>query len=108
MARPLFSSRQTITLLEALLLSPERWRYGYDISRETGLKAGTLYPLLMRLESRGWLETEWGLPSEGGKPRRHLYRLSARGIQDAKDFVMVERARDKTSLRMLPRREEGT
>src|SRR5436309_1613293 len=42
-------SPQTLSVLEALLEEPAAWRYGYDLSRETGLKSGTLYPVLMRL-----------------------------------------------------------
>ena len=42
-------SKPTRILLSTLLESPRAWRHGYDISKETGLKAGTLYPLLMRL-----------------------------------------------------------
>jgi DNA-binding IclR family transcriptional regulator len=40
---------QTIQVLDAFLEDPREWRYGYDISRNTGLKSGTLYPILMRL-----------------------------------------------------------
>ncbi len=42
--------------------SPRRWRYGYDLSKETGLKSGTLYPLLIRLSDQGLLEAEWRQP----------------------------------------------
>jgi hypothetical protein len=37
-------SPQTIQVFEAFLQSSRDWRYGYDISRDTGLKSGTLYP----------------------------------------------------------------
>jgi len=42
-------SKQTILLLATLLENPSEWRHGYGISQITGLKSGTLYPLLMRL-----------------------------------------------------------
>ena len=42
-------SPQTLLILEAFLDRPADWKYGYDLSRSTGLKSGTLYPLLMRL-----------------------------------------------------------
>ena len=41
------SSRQTRALLAALLDRSPSWRHGYDLSKETGLRSGTLYPLLM-------------------------------------------------------------
>jgi DNA-binding PadR family transcriptional regulator len=76
MARPLNSSPQTRNLVAALLTRPDEWRHGYDLSKETGLKSGTLYPQLMRLEAQGWLETRWEEPSAPGRPSRHLYRLA--------------------------------
>ena len=42
-------SQQTRSVLAALLAEPSGWRHGYDIARETGLKSGTLYPILIRL-----------------------------------------------------------
>jgi PadR family transcriptional regulator, regulatory protein PadR len=33
--------------------------YGYELSRETGLASGTLYPILMRLSEQKLLETDW-------------------------------------------------
>jgi DNA-binding PadR family transcriptional regulator len=56
-----------------------RWLHGYDISRHAGVKAGTLYPLLIRLEEQGFLEAEWQPPAERGRPPRHAYRLTASG-----------------------------
>ncbi|HEX6881259.1 MAG TPA: helix-turn-helix transcriptional regulator, partial [Terriglobales bacterium] len=70
-------SPQTVTVLHVLLNRPTDWRYGYDLSRETGLKSGTLYPILIRLTERGWLEHEWRV--EDGEKPRHLYRLTAHG-----------------------------
>lgn len=75
-------SKQTVAVLGALAASTGTWRHGYDLSRETGIASGTLYPLLMRLEERGYLESRW---SEGieGRPPRHLYRLTAAGFRYA-------------------------
>lgn len=73
------SSPQTLSVLEALLGAHGRWRHGYDLSKETGLKAGTLYPILMRLSETGWLEARWERPGGLGRPPRHLYRLTGEG-----------------------------
>jgi DNA-binding PadR family transcriptional regulator len=83
MARRPNSSRQTEAVLTALLASRDEWRHGYDLSRETGLKSGTLYPILMRLEQQGWLEAEWEDEPAPGRPRRHLYRLTGMGVEEA-------------------------
>jgi DNA-binding PadR family transcriptional regulator len=77
-------SRQTFTLLTALLDEPSEWRYGYDLSRQTGLKSGTLYPILMRLSAGNWLETRWEDSPESGRPPRHMYRLNGDGRRWAK------------------------
>jgi len=72
-------SRQTRSLLAALLAQPQAWRHGYDLSKETGLSSGTLYPLLMRLCDQGLLEAEWREPLRPGRPPRHAYRLTDAG-----------------------------
>lgn len=77
-------SPQTIIVLTEFLQSPQDWKYGYDISRNTALKSGTLYPILMRLAERKLLETSWDT-AEVGKPPRHLYRLTADGKQFARE-----------------------
>jgi PadR family transcriptional regulator, regulatory protein PadR len=77
-------SPQTLLILEAFLHDPKEWKYGYDISRNTGLKSGTLYPILMRLADRKLLETSWETV-EMGKPPRHLYRLTLSGIHFARE-----------------------
>lgn len=77
-------SRQTLLILDVFLESTKQWKYGYDLSRSTGLKSGTLYPLLMRLADRKLLETSWETV-EPGRPPRHLYRLTAEGVRFARE-----------------------
>jgi DNA-binding PadR family transcriptional regulator len=77
--KPVRSSPQTRLLIASLLDRPAEWRYGYDLSRETGLKSGTLYPILMRLAEKSLLETRWEEPPGDGRPPRHLYRLTGLG-----------------------------
>jgi DNA-binding PadR family transcriptional regulator len=55
-------------------------RHGYDVS------PGTLYPVLKRLEARGWLRCK--VNPAGGKRARREYFLTARG-QRALDLVRV-------------------
>jgi PadR family transcriptional regulator PadR len=79
-------SPQTIRVLAEFLQGTKDWKYGYDISRNTGLKSGTLYPILMRLAEYALLETRWQDP-EPGKPPRHMYRLTADGLRYAREQV---------------------
>jgi PadR family transcriptional regulator PadR len=72
-------SPQTLEVIDALLAAPREWQYGYDISRNTGLKSGTLYPILMRLADRKLLETRWEM-ADPGKPPRHMYRFTPEGL----------------------------
>jgi PadR family transcriptional regulator PadR len=76
-------SPETLLVLERFLKSPTEWRYGYDLSRSTGLKSGTLYPLLMRLEKYKLLEARW-VTTEEGVPPRHVYRLTPNGLELAR------------------------
>jgi PadR family transcriptional regulator, regulatory protein PadR len=69
------------TILAALLDARGGWSHGYDLARIAGVKGGTLYPLLIRLEAQGYLEAEWQQPSGSGRPPRHAYRLTARGVE---------------------------
>jgi len=66
-------------VLRALDADPARWRYGYELGTETGLKAGSLYPILVRLADRGLLEASWEESPPAGRPARHLYRLTPDG-----------------------------
>jgi DNA-binding PadR family transcriptional regulator len=80
-------SPQTLELLSAFLEAPRQWRHGYDLARETGLKSGTLYPILMRLSDRGMLDSKWLEATERGRPPRHSYQLTARGIAYAREQI---------------------
>lgn len=68
-----------------LLEARGAWRHGYDLARLAGIKSGTLYPLLIRLEEGGYLEAEWQPAPQPGRPPRHAYRLTASGITLARD-----------------------
>lgn len=67
------------SLLAALMAKGDRWSYGYELASLTGIKSGTLYPLLIRLEAQNYLQAEWQQPAASGRPPRHAYRLTAAG-----------------------------
>jgi len=72
---------------ELLILSlvDGRPRHGYEISklieqRSDGrlrFKVASLYPLLYRLEERGWIAGKW--VEKAGERRRRFYRLTPEG-----------------------------
>jgi len=68
-----------LSLLEA------RARHGYEVrklieTRSNGtlkFNAASLYPLLYRLENRGWIEGRW--VEKAGQRRRRYYKLTREG-----------------------------
>jgi PadR family transcriptional regulator, regulatory protein PadR len=50
---------RTRQILRVLLHHSSEWKYGYEISLKTGVKSGTLYPMLKRLADKQLLETVW-------------------------------------------------
>ena len=83
---PRFSA-QTLSVLTALCDQPSQWQHGYALAKQTGLKSGTLYPILIRLADRGLVEACWQDEPEPGRPRRHLYRLTAAGLASATEAL---------------------
>ena len=72
---------------ELLILSlvEARPRHGYEISKLIEQRSGgavhfhvaSLYPLLYRLEKRGWIQGRW--IEKSGQRRRRYYRLTPQG-----------------------------
>jgi PadR family transcriptional regulator, regulatory protein PadR len=76
-------SAQTLSVLAVLCDEPSEWRHGYALAKQTSLKSGTLYPILIRLADRGLVEACWQDEPRPGRPRRHLYRVTADGLAAA-------------------------
>ena len=103
MSRTRALSGQARTLRSALAAAAGEWRHGYDLARTTGLRSGTLYPLLIRLEAQGYLEARWQPPQSPGRPPRHAYRLTASGLALARN--QRNEARSATAQRARGGRE---
>jgi transcriptional regulator len=82
------------TELLILSLLEGRARHGYDIGQQierrsqgvVELHVASLYPLLYRLERRGWVAGRW--VERAGERRRRYYRLTSAGrrvLADQKD-----------------------
>lgn len=87
-------SPQTLQVLEEFTERPVAWRYGYELSQVTGLKSGSLYPILMRLAEYSLLETKW-VTTEEGVPPRHTYRLTQKGLEMVRAALVERRSRRK-------------
>jgi len=76
--------RSSATLL-VLALVDEQPRHGYEIGKLIESRSGgaisfqmaSLYPLLYRLESRGWIEGRWR--QQVRERRRRFYRITPKG-----------------------------
>src|SRR5262245_31684510 len=90
-------SDQAVAVVLALAESPAAWRYGYDLCQQVGLKAGSMYPILIRLADRGLLETRWEGDAPPGRPPRHLYRLTGPGRALASELATAATSTDATS-----------
>ena len=97
-------------LLAALCAEPKGWRHGYGIARDTGLKSGTLYPILIRLCDRGLVEARWQDEPQPGRPRRHLYRPTSAGLASAARALAdaAERAAELAAAKAARKLRAGT
>ena len=78
-------SLSTVKVLAQFAKQPEASLYGLQIAKNTGIDAGTLYPILGRLEQRGLLEGEWETidPKEKGRGARRYFSLTKKGHSEA-------------------------
>ncbi len=78
MARSMYSSIQSIKVLRTIVL--EDSTYGYAICKQSGLKEGTVYPILKRLLRDQFIEASWDFSEPQGPPRKR-YRATIKGIE---------------------------
>ena len=71
----------TMKVLKCFMEQPRAELSGADITKQTKVFTGSLYPILLRLEAVGWLTSHWEeiAPKEAGRPRRRYYRLTGLG-----------------------------
>src|SRR5512132_394997 len=65
---------QTLKVLKVLFSDPLGEHYGLEIANQAGLKSGTIYPILVRLEEYKWVTSDWEEIDpvvEGRRPRRY-------------------------------------
>lgn len=85
MVRDLRGAKPVLAVLRALLAEPTSLHYGYELCTASGISSGSLYPILVRLEHAGWLNSGWE-PADGVDPpgpRRRYYVLTDSGVERA-------------------------
>jgi len=78
--------------------------YGYEIIQTIAKttqgqwvpKAGTIYPILRRLENKGFVKSEWSSKSAG--PSRRYYRITPEG-REAERRILLEWKRHMSGFR---------
>jgi DNA-binding PadR family transcriptional regulator len=87
MGQPIRLTFQTLQVLRALLDDPAGEHYGLEISKESGLPTGSIYPILTRLEVAGLATSAWEDIDEAiaKRRRRRYYRLTSDGLEFARD-----------------------
>jgi PadR family transcriptional regulator PadR len=76
--------RRTHALIQvvlALMEEPGGRHWGYELSKQSGVRSGVLYPILQRMLDEGWLVDGWEDPGEIVKkrPPRRYYELTGEG-----------------------------
>jgi PadR family transcriptional regulator, regulatory protein PadR len=79
------------TLIIVVLQALKKDQYGYSLLQDLDksgveIEAGTLYPLLRRLESQGLLESTWDTTES--RPRKY-YKLNEQGITVLDELIRV-------------------
>jgi PadR family transcriptional regulator, regulatory protein PadR len=89
---------QTQMVLRVLLSDFQRELYGLEIAKAAGLPSGSIYPILARLETTGWITSDWENINEAaeGRRRRRYYKLTLEGRQKALEAL------ESTKRRMFP------
>src|SRR5918997_7198725 len=87
--------------LRAMLDGHEGQLYGLELVEATGLPPGTIYPIMARLESAGWVSSRWEETGQEakGRPRRRYYRLTADGVAQARAALASSEARRRARAR---------
>jgi PadR family transcriptional regulator, regulatory protein PadR len=78
-------SRSTLEVLAYFLEAKRKPVHGLELIKATRYKSGTIYPILERLETAGWLEAQWEDvdAAREKRPRRRNYRLTGEGARAA-------------------------
>ena len=82
-------SPQTLAVIKYMIDRPKADYYGLELIEATGMPAGTIYPILTRLEEVGWIGGEWESfdRKDKGRRRRRYYVMTAAGKKDGKKYL---------------------
>lgn len=100
-----------LAIAAELLRGSERVHWGYELSRNAGVGAGSMYPFLSELLERGCLSDGWEeLTKASGRPPRRYYRVTEDGKRFLAEFLNaapVGQVRQRTAPRPAPKAAES-
>lgn len=91
----------TLDVLDALLAA-DGPTWGLLVIKATGRQAGTVYPILERLERQGWIRSTWDDDADRPGPRRRLYEFTADGAEAARALLDARPAQAAASRPVRP------
>lgn len=77
--------RRTYALVQvalALMAEASGRHWGYELSKQSGVRSGVMYPILARMLDEGWLTDGWEDKVQTGRakrPPRRYYELTSKG-----------------------------
>jgi PadR family transcriptional regulator PadR len=88
----------------AIMEAHDQHLWGYDLSRQAGVRSGVLYPILHRMLNEGWLTDGWEKldPSVNKRPPRRYYEVTEEGKRQL-GAVLRAASTDKRFAAMRPR-----
>lgn len=91
-----------IAVLKKLLECPDGDHYGLELAARARINPGSVYPILIRLESEGWVTSHWEDIDESAEHRRRrkYYRLTGLGCSAAeRELISWENRFKQPALR---------
>jgi DNA-binding MarR family transcriptional regulator len=88
----------TVAVLAALIDHGEPC-WGLAVIKASGRPAGSVYPILERLETAGWIASSWEQDTSRSGPRRRYYELTEDGARAARATIAGFRSRDAAATR---------
>jgi PadR family transcriptional regulator PadR len=78
-------THSSVAIAQVLMASPSDKHYGYEVSKQSHVRSGVIYPTLDRWLKDGWLEDGWEeQPAQGKRtrPPRRYYLLTDLGRRE--------------------------
>lgn len=68
--------------------------WAYDLCKRSGIKPGSIYPMMSKFLNEGWLIDGWEPAASGtpGRPPRRYYTLTDEGVRALTDAVTARPA----------------